>query len=76
MLREISTIIIIVVLIWFGNYVTENYTRYATDTMINLLDEIDVEDESDFNTEKIEEINVKWNDVKDKMAYYIEHDEL
>lgn len=76
MLRETITIIIIVCLIFCGNYITEKYTKYATDTMISLLDEIDLNDNVSFNKTKMNEINANWEDVQSKMAYYIEHDEL
>ena len=76
MIREISTIIIVIFLILYGNFVTEKYTAYATDSMIDLLDEIKIDDTSDYNSKKMEDINTKWEEVKNKMAYYIEHDEL
>ena len=42
--------------------------------MINMLDEIDVNNK--FSQKKISEINEKWDEIKNKMAYYIEHNEL
>lgn len=74
MVREICTIIIIIFLILLGNHITEEYTVYATDTMIGLLEEIDKENKP--NNEKISEVNEKWDEIKNKMAYYIEHNEL
>ena len=74
MLREIITIIIIIILIFFGDSVTDKYTRYATDTMIGMLEELNIDNEN--SKEKITEINEKWDDIKNKMAYYIEHNEL
>ena len=74
MLREIITIIIIVFLVFVGNNITDKYTRFATDTMINLLEELKIDNES--GKDKFNEINEKWDEIKNKMAYYIEHDEL
>lgn len=76
MIREIITIIVILCLILVGNYITENYTDYATEMMINLLNEISVNGDNAANKSKIEEINKKWREVQKRMAYYLEHDEL
>ena len=74
MLREIITIIVIILLICSGEYVMSKYTSYATDTMISMLEEINIENDS--SSAKISEINEKWDEIKIKMAYYIEHNEL
>ena len=74
MIREISTILIILFLVLYGNSITDKYTRYATDVMINSLEGLHINNES--SEEKIKEINEKWDEIKNKMAYYIEHDEL
>ena len=74
MLREIITISVILISIFVGDYITDKYTTKATDTMISLLSELHIEGAS--SKEKMNEINENWDDIKDKMAYYIEHDEL
>ena len=76
MIREIITIVVILCLILVGNYVTEKYTDYSTGIMIGLLNEIDINGDNFANKRKIDEINEKWRDVQQKMAYYLEHDEL
>lgn len=83
MTKELIISIIIVVLIFVGNAVTENYTRESVDeitqNLTTLREEIiKNEDEVDINIakEKIYEIHEKWDTRYEKLAYYIEHDEL
>ena len=83
MTKELIISIIIVVLIFVGNAVTENYTKESIDettqNLTTLREEIiKNEDEIDINIakEKIGEIHEKWDLRYEKLAYYIEHDEL
>lgn len=83
MTKELIISIIIVVLIFVGNAVTENYTGESIDetkqSLSDLREEIiKNEDEVDVNIakEKIDKIHEKWDSRYEKLAYYIEHDEL
>lgn len=83
MTKELIISIIIVVLIFVGNAVTENYTGESVDDTKNSLSDlreeiIKNEDEIDVNIakEKIDKIHEKWDSRYEKLAYYIEHDEL
>lgn len=83
MTKELIISIIIVVLIFVGNAVTENYTRESVDetkqSLSTLREEIiKNEDEVDINItkEKIDNIHEQWDSRYEKLAYYIEHDEL
>lgn len=83
MTKELIISIIIVVLIFVGNAVTENYTRESVDetkqSLSALREEIiKNEDEVDVNItkEKIDNIHEQWDSRYEKLAYYIEHDEL
>ena len=83
MTKELIISTIIVVLIFIGNTITENYTQESIDeTTKNLAilreeiikneNEIDV----DASIQKMEEINKNGDNRCEKLAYYIEHDEL
>ena len=83
MTKELIISIIIVVLIFVGNAITENYTEESVDetkkSLSDLREEIiKNEDEIDFNIakEKIDKIHEQWDSRYEKLAYYIEHDEL
>ena len=83
MTKELIISIIIVVLIFVGNAVTENFTRESVDetkqSLSALREEIiKNEDEVDVNItkEKIDDIHEQWDSRYEKLAYYIEHDEL
>ena len=83
MIKELIISVIIVVLIFVGNAITENYTKESIDetkqSLSILRDEIiKNEDEIDINIakEKIDKILEQWDLRYEKLAYYIEHDEL
>lgn len=83
MIKELVISIIIVVSIFIGNTFTENYTRESvketSDNLVELRKEIiKNDDEININVSKnkIDEIHNKWDDRYEKLAYYIEHDEL
>ena len=71
--------IALVILIIIGEIITQNYTKKTVNDLNRELEELkqslsnNLED--DVN-QKIEEIDGKWEDVHDKLACYIEHDEL
>ena len=79
MYKEIIITIIIIVVIFGLDILTNNYTSNAADVISIKLDELEQEIEQE-NTEdipnKTDEILNKWKEYYNILAYYIEHDEL
>lgn len=71
--------IVIVVLILGLDIFTQNYTKESmnkiSEMLANLKEEILKTNKSEI-TKKVKEIDNNWNKMHDKLAYYIEHDEL
>ena len=83
MLKEIVIIITIIVVILIGNGITQKYTTKAVEEMSNILNDIRTEifegkENIDVNKIKkeMENVNMEWEKRHEKLAYYIEHDEL
>ena len=83
MQKEIIVCIFIIVLIIVGNVVTQNYTvesvESLADQLSDLKSDIFKEEENierDSIKDKIKQIEDNWESRHDKLAYYIEHDEL
>lgn len=79
MYKEMIISIILVILIFIGDFITQNYTKKAVSTLIDELGKLkqslinNSKEDSEF---EVNEIAKKWEEVHDKLAYYIEHDEL
>lgn len=86
MKKETIICIIIVILICVGNVITQKYTKESVESLSSNLEElkIDLNNELDDNSKKsneeilkeIKNIRENWNLRHDKLAYYIEHNEL
>ena len=79
MYKETIISIFIIILIIVLDIVTQNYTKKVTIEITECLSELRKEIEADNLEkahEKIEELDKKWDNKHDKLAYYIEHDEL
>ena len=79
MLKETIICIIIIILIFTFDFITQGYTERNVDEISNKLDNLKKEIiEKDILKEKedIKNINNKWKNAEEKLAYYIEHDEL
>ena len=83
MLKESIICIVIVISIIFGNYQTQNYTkesvRVISEELAELKEELlkgDNEKKQENVKNKIEKVYEEWNKRHDKLAYFIEHDEL
>ena len=79
MYKEIIICIFIIILIIGLDIVTQNYTKKSTIEITECLSELknEIENENLENAKlKIEELDQKWDNKHDKLAYYIEHDEL
>lgn len=80
MYREITIIIVILLLIFIGNYITQKNTVKSVEIMTKELTELKIDllnnkDDKQIK-EKIEYIMKEWNRLNKILAYYIEHDEL
>ncbi len=81
MIKELVISIVIVICIVSGNVITQNYTKKAveetTQSLQELREEMINEDiEKEKASEKIELIHHNWDNYYEKLAYYIEHNEL
>lgn len=79
MYKETIICILIIILIIILDIFTQNYTKKSSNEIIECLSELKIEIENDNlkkAQEKIEELDKKWDNKHDKLAYYIEHDEL
>lgn len=81
MLKETIICIVIVTAIVFGNAVTQNYTKKSVSELSSGLMALreniaqkEVENKNVRN--EIEGIYKQWEEKHDKLAYFIEHDEL
>ena len=81
MKKEIIIVVIIVILIIIGHIITQNYTKKFFENISVSLEKIEEKIDND-NIEKqnlkneLDDIQEKWNEKYDILAYYIEHDEL
>ncbi len=79
MKKEIIISIIIVILVVILNIITENYTKNTmselTSTLNTLKEDIKNENEEAIRENMQKSIDI-WNDRKEKLMYYIEHNEL
>ena len=79
MYKETTICICIIILIICLDILTQNYTKTSTIEITECLSELkkEIEDKSLENAkEKLGELDKKWDEKHDKLAYYIEHDEL
>ena len=72
--------LVIIISLLFGDYFTQNYTKNVinklSNELIGLREEIIKDDNNEIAKEKISDIYKTWKDSHDKLAYFIEHDEL
>ncbi len=83
MYKELIISLIIIIAIITGNYITQNYTEATVSELSadlnELRQEVVQEDELvdwEGAKQKLEEIEEAWTKRYEKMAYYIEHNEL
>lgn len=79
MLKEIVLSISIVVVIFALDIFTQGYTKNSTKEMTEMMADLKAsilnEDKEKIET-SVKEIDEKWLNKHDRLAYYIEHDEL
>ncbi len=81
MKKEIIIVVIIVILIIIGHIITQNYTKKFFENISVSLEKIEEKIDNDNIEEQnlkneLDDIQEKWNEKYDILAYYIEHDEL
>ncbi len=80
MKKEIIICIFVIILVIVLNVITVNYTknsvRIIKSELSNIREEIQQEEDEGAITEAISELKNEWKKRYNKLAYYIEHDEL
>jgi len=79
MQKEMIISITLVILIIIGEIITQNYTKKTINELNSELEELKQSLSDNLEEEvnkKIEKIDEKWEKAHDKLACYIEHDEL
>ena len=86
MKKEIIICIIVVFAISIGNIITQQYTKESVATISNDLEELKLDLNNKIKNEKektndelsnsVDKITKDWESRHDKLAYYIEHNEL
>ena len=81
MKKEIIICIIVVIFVLIGNIITQNYTRKSVETtnakLIELKEKLSMPSKDDEKLkEAVQDIKEDWDEKQEKLAYYIEHDEL
>lgn len=79
MYKELVISIIIIVIIIVGDVITQKYTKKVVDeitTKLEVLKKFLEEGSIEKSREQIQQIDEKWENSHDKLACYIEHDEL
>lgn len=81
MKKELIITIFIIAIVIIGNIITQNYTKKCieamNDNLIELKQEIKKQDkESQVINFQIENIKDEWDNMQEKLAFYVEHDEL
>jgi len=79
MKKDIIIIIIIILGVVLGNIITQKYTKNSIETinmeLADLREKVIKEENQDIDN-KIKNIKEKWDMIQEKLAFYIEHDEL
>ncbi len=81
MKKELIICIFIIIIIVIANITTQNYTK---ECVLKIKERLDIlkeatlgeNDEKENIDKEIENIENKWNEFQEKLAFYIEHDEL
>lgn len=81
MKKELIICIFVISIVIIGNIVTQNYTKQCVATMnkelVKLKEKVEQEEKNDKEIEnKIDQIEITWDDMQERLAFYIEHDEL
>ena len=82
MWKEVIICGVIIITIFIGNQITQNYSVETIEELTKQLEELKQEMyqkqenvDSEKNKEKMDDIFKQWNERHDKLAYYKEHNE-
>jgi len=79
MKKDIIISFIIILCVITGNIITQNYTKNSIETinmeLADLREKLVKEETKDVNN-KVKTVKEKWDEMQEKLAFYIEHDEL
>ncbi len=81
MVKEFFICVIILILIFVGNGITQGYSRNSIEDinqkLADLREEMNKEETNENSIKKHEEaIDKQWEEMFSRLAYYIEHEEL
>lgn len=81
MKKEAIITIVIIIIIFFGEYITKNYTQKVFSRVENDLYELkeeilDDKNDNEYLIKRTESIKEKWEEDNEILSYYLEHDEL
>lgn len=81
MKKEVIICIVVVIFVIIGNIITQNYTRKSVETinakLIELKEKLSkVNKDEEGLIEAVKYIKEDWDEKQEKLAFYIEHDEL
>lgn len=79
--KEVIICIVVVIFVIIGNIITQNYTRKSVETinakLIELKEKLSkVNKDEEGLKEAVKDIQEDWDEKQEKLAFYIEHDEL
>ena len=79
--KELIICILIISIIVIANVITQNYTKQCVASMnenLEVLKEASLSEDVDKEkiSNRLQKIEDNWNEFQQKLAYYIEHDEL
>ena len=79
MYKEVVICIVVIVTIVLLDAVTQKYTRNTTSDITQIFSDLKgnmLEEDKKEIDKKVKILDVKWGKKHDRLAYYIEHDEL
>ena len=79
--KEVIICIVVVIFVIIGNIITQGYTRKSVETtnakLIELKEKLSkVNKDEEGLIEAVKYIKEEWDEKQEKLAFYIEHDEL
>lgn len=82
-MKQIVIIIVVLILIFIGSYISQNYIRITSDQLISQIDELKEELQKSIETrdnkksaELAENIINKWDEIEEKWSILVLHNEL
>ena len=79
MYKEITIIIVIVITVLVGHFITQNFTKKNVNSLtneLNILEEKLLQRSYSEANEQIDKIQFKIDEVHHRLSYYIEHEEI